>query len=61
MIVKDQLENMNSWTIIRQYVVGSGAMLETYSMPGRNLWVMIPDNDSMDKAKIKINEVYSGE
>ena len=61
MIVKDQLENMNSWTIIRQYVVGSGAMLETYSMPGRNLWVMIPDEESMETAKNKINAVYSGE
>ena len=60
MIVKDQLTNMSDWTIERQYVTGTGAMLETYSMPGRNLWVMIPNEESMTKAKEKLNEVYNG-
>ena len=60
MIVKDQLTNMSDWTIERQYVTGNGAMLETYSMPGRNLWVMIPNEESMTKAKEKLNEVYNG-
>ena len=60
LIVKDQLTNMSDWTVERQYVTGSGAMLETYSMPGRNLWVMIPNEESMNKAKTKLNEVYNG-
>lgn len=59
MIVKDQLENMSNWTIERQYVIGSGAMLETYSMPGRNLWVMIPNEESMNNAKTKLNDIYN--
>lgn len=61
LMVKSQLEDMASWKIERQYVVGSGAMLETYSMPGWTLWVMIPDEASMNSAKAKINEVYNAE
>jgi LCP family protein required for cell wall assembly len=61
LIVKQQLGDMSSWKIERQYVVGNGAMLETYSMPGWTLWVMIPDEDSMNNAKAKINEVYNAE
>ena len=60
-MVKSQLEDMASWKIERQYVVGSGAMLETYSMPGWTLWVMIPDEASMNSAKAKISEVYNAE
>ena len=61
LMVKNQLEDMASWKVERQYVVGSGAMLETYSMPGWTLWVMIPDEASMNSAKAKINEVYNAE
>ena len=61
LIIKQQLGDMASWKIERQYVVGNGAMLETYSMPGWTLWVMIPDEDSMNNAKAKINEVYNAE
>ena len=50
---------MSNWTIERQYVIGSGAMLETYSMPGRNLWVMIPNEESMNNAKTKLNDIYN--
>lgn len=59
LIVKDQLTNMSDWNIERQYVVGDGEMLETYSMPGRKLWVMIPDENSMNSAKNKIKEIYN--
>ena len=61
LIIKQQLGDMASWKIERQYVVGNGAMLETYSMPGWTLWVMIPDEESMNNAKAKINEVYNAE
>lgn len=54
--VKEQLTNMKSWKVEKQQVSGTGAMLETYSMPGRNLWVMIPDVNSVNQSREKILE-----
>ena len=59
LVIKEQLSNMNKWTIERQQVKGEGAMLETYSMPGRKLWVMIPDYNSVDQARNKIISIKS--
>ena len=57
LIIKEQLKDMNSWSIERQQVSGQGAMLETYSMPGRRLWVMIPDYNSVEQARNKIIKI----
>ena len=54
LVVKEQLTNMSSWTIEKQQVSGSGAMLQTYSMPGVKLWVMIPDMNTVLDARNKI-------
>lgn len=61
LIVKDQLDSMESWTLEKQYVIGSNGSEQTYSMPGRNLYVMIPDEISLNTAKEKISQVYNGE
>ncbi len=55
--IKDQIENNKTWTVERQVVTGYGSMDITYSMPGRNLYVMIPDMDSVEKATKKINQI----
>ncbi len=54
--IKNQLEDNTAWKIEKQVVTGYGAMDITYSMPGRNLYVMIPDMNSVNKAANKINE-----
>ena len=57
LIIKEQLKDMNKWSIERQQVSGEGAMLETYSMPGRRLWVMIPDYNSVEEARQNIIKI----
>ena len=57
LIIKNQLSDMKSWKVEKQYVIGSDASRETYSMPGRNLYVMIPNSDSVNNASEKINSV----
>lgn len=61
LIVKDQLSNMKSWKVEKQQVSGTGAKRETYSMPGRSLYVMIPDMSSVKEARNKINKMKEGE
>ena len=57
LIVKDQLENMTSWTIEKQQVSGYGSMGHCYSMPSYNLWIMIPDNNSVKTARNNIIKI----
>ncbi len=61
MFIKKQLNDMSSWTIEKQCVDGTGASKKTYSMPGRNLYVMIPDEKSINETKNKISKVLKGE
>lgn len=61
MFVKQQLNDMSSWTIEKQWVDGMGANKHTYSMPGRNLYVMIPDEKSIADTKNKISKILKGE
>lgn len=58
--IKYQLDKMPSWTIESYAVTGSGSMDYTYSM-GTNykLYVMEPNQNSIDTAKKKINEVLN--
>lgn len=53
---KTQLASLHSWTIEKISVDGTGAMLPTYSMGAQKLYVMIPDQSTVDAAKAKINE-----
>ena len=59
MLIKQQLEDMSSWEVISQQVTGYGATAQTYSMPGWNLYVMIPDTNSVETAVSKIKEVIN--
>ena len=59
MLIKQQLEDMSSWEIISQQVTGHGSYAQTYSMPGRELYVMIPDTNSVNTAVTKIKEVIN--
>ena len=61
LLIKKQIEDMSSWEIINQSVTGVGSKGETYSMPGRNLYVMVPDDASVSIARDKIVSVLSVE
>ena len=51
---------MKSWNIISQSVTGPIDRLECYSMPGITLFVQIPGEESVNKAKQKIEEILNG-
>ncbi len=52
-----QLDNPQRWEISRQAVTGLGDSRETFSMPGKELYVMWPDEESVRDAAQKIEEV----
>lgn len=56
-LVKDQLNNMSSWTIKTNSLTGTGASRTTYSLGNIYSYVMIPDSDSVDAAKQEIKDV----
>ena len=58
--IKHQLDKMPNWTIDTTAVTGTGAMDYTHSMGSKlKLYVMKPDENSIEKAKEKINEVLN--
>ena len=59
-LVKDQLSDGGSWNVKSYSVDGSGAMSPTYSM-SQKLYVMIPDQSTMNQAKTMIQQVINGE
>lgn len=56
-LVKDQINNMSSWTIKSNSLTGTGASSSTYSMGSTKLYVMVPNAKSVTSAKEKIDEV----
>ena len=56
---KMQMNTMKSWEIEQYSVNGSGGMQPTYSMGSQPLYVMIPDQSTVDEAIAKINETLS--
>ena len=58
--VKMQIEDMSKWTFISQSVDGKGAMEHTYTAPKSNRYVMIPNQDTVDAARLKIKGVLEG-
>lgn len=58
--MKYELDKMPNWTIEKQFVDGYGMYTETYSMPGWTaLYVLVPDENSLNAAINKINEVFN--
>jgi raffinose/stachyose/melibiose transport system permease protein len=60
-IVKIQLDKMPSWTIKQYSLNGSGSKEYTYSMGKRNLYVMIPDYNTVKQASNYINGMTFGD
>ncbi len=58
-LVKMQLGDMSSWTIKQQSLKGSGKSTAVYSMPNSRVYVMVPDQASVEQAKAQIESVMS--
>lgn len=59
-LIKMQLSNNINWDITSISLDGTGSMQKTYSMGNRNLYVMIPDNQTILKAQEEITKVLNG-
>ena len=53
--IKMQLDKNIDWKVEKLVMNGSSAMEYTYSYPKAKLYVMIPSEDSLTKAKEQIN------
>lgn len=60
-LVKMQLGDMAEWNVQSFAVDGEGILSRTYTMPNRKVYVMIPNEASVEHAKKLIQMVYDGE
>ena len=60
-LAKMQLKDNAKWIITSQAVTGSGSSDYTYTCPGQLLYVMVPDEESVNKAKEQITKVINDE
>ena len=59
-LFKMQINNNIKWNITSISLDGIGSMQSTYSMGDRKLYVMIPDDNTVNNAKENINKVLNG-
>ena len=55
-LIKKELITLSKWKVESISLDGTGASMPTYSMGSQKLYVMIPDENTIVKAKEKINE-----
>lgn len=60
-LVKFQISNMPDWNLVSYAVTGEGASDTTFSAPGMNLYVMIPHEETVEKASQLMQRVLNGE
>ena len=60
-MIKFQLNGMPAWNINSISVDGNGSKGQCYSMPGRNLYVMIPDERTISMAHKYISGIINGQ
>lgn len=56
-LVRMQLDDLGGWTIKTNSIEGTGSKGATYSMGSRELYIMIPNEESVTSAQIEINKV----
>lgn len=59
-LFKMQINNNIKWNITSISLDGTGSMQSTYSMGDRKLYVMVPDDNTLNNAKENINKVLNG-
>ena len=57
--VKYEMDELKSYEMTSIQVKGSGSMGETYSYPGQNLWIMIPNQKTVTSAHNKITNLLN--
>lgn len=60
-LAKHQIDKMPSWSVTSNSLDGSDASEYTYSYSGQKLYVMMPNGDSIAKAKDLLSKIYAGE
>ena len=60
-LVKYEANDLSTYHIESIQVDGSGAMGKTYSYPNQDLWIMIPDEDTINNAKEYMNKIQNNE
>lgn len=60
-LIKMQLKDMAKWNITSYSLTGSDANEYTYSYPHQKLYVMKPNEDTVNEANSLINKVINGE
>ena len=55
-LIKDEATSFSKWNVESISVDGTGASMPTYSMGSQKLYVMIPDENTVNNAKNKIKE-----
>lgn len=60
-MIKYEVDDLSNYHIESTQVDGTGSMGYTYSYPNQELWVMIPDEDTIEDAKVLINKVLNDE
>lgn len=59
--LKYKLNDLKNFKLTSIQVDGTGAMGKTYSYPDQDLWIMIPDEETIHNATFKINQVLNEE
>lgn len=60
-LIKYEINDLANYHIETTQVDGKGSMGETYSYPNQELWIMIPDEETIEDAKKLINKVLNNE
>ena len=60
-LIKNQIDKMPKWNITSNVVTGSNGYEYTYSYQSQKLYVMIPNEDSIQQAKDLIKKTLNGE
>ena len=58
--VKQQLTTNQKWNVTATSVTGSDSLSYTYSYPNQRLYVMVPDQSTVDAAKAQIQSTLNG-
>ena len=58
-LVRKQLDNNKSWSIEQTELNGTAAYQYTFSYPRQKLYTMVPDEELINNAKEKIDEVIN--
>lgn len=59
--IKYELNDLSSYSLYNTQLDGDGDMGPTYSYPNQDLWIMIPNQSTIDNAKSLINKVFNNE